>query len=340
VVTKLDRLGRSLEHLTELSNDLQHREVDLVVLDYGIDTSTAVGRMFFQILGFDGSFSTLSRDRNRRHGRRCGIIVRRYRPPSSTWPGDTMAAALAVSTVIEGVSLVFRGFFNPAIFSPAWFLHQDLISADDFDSAEVEMINASVASFSAGWLTCQVTPDRLQLKVVDAAYFELVRDVAVGILMTLPHTPIAALGINCELHLQVRDLRVWHAIGDYLLPKTFWDETLHLAGMRSVAVEGIREGFLDGRVIVQVEPSSAVANGVFLAHNDHYALTRRQEPIQRREDFGSDMDIALLSDVRPEKLSIATEVLTDEWADSMRRARNIFARIKELARALADGESR
>src|SRR4249920_1819226 len=46
VVTKLDRLGRSLEHLIELSKQLQAGGVDLVVLDQGIDTSTAVGRMF------------------------------------------------------------------------------------------------------------------------------------------------------------------------------------------------------------------------------------------------------------------------------------------------------
>jgi DNA invertase Pin-like site-specific DNA recombinase len=56
VVTKLDRLGRSLEHLIELSNDLQRRGVDLVVLDQGIDTSTAVGRMFFHILGSIAEF--------------------------------------------------------------------------------------------------------------------------------------------------------------------------------------------------------------------------------------------------------------------------------------------
>ena len=56
VVTKLDRLGRSLEHLIELSNELQRRGVDLVVLDQGIDTSTAVGRMFFQILGSIAEF--------------------------------------------------------------------------------------------------------------------------------------------------------------------------------------------------------------------------------------------------------------------------------------------
>jgi DNA invertase Pin-like site-specific DNA recombinase len=56
VVTKLDRLGRSLEHLISLSRDLQAAGVDLVVLDQGIDTSTAVGRMFFQILGAIAEF--------------------------------------------------------------------------------------------------------------------------------------------------------------------------------------------------------------------------------------------------------------------------------------------
>jgi DNA invertase Pin-like site-specific DNA recombinase len=56
VVTKLDRLGRSLEHLIALSKDLQTRGVDLVVLDQGIDTSTALGRMFFQIIGSIAEF--------------------------------------------------------------------------------------------------------------------------------------------------------------------------------------------------------------------------------------------------------------------------------------------
>jgi DNA invertase Pin-like site-specific DNA recombinase len=56
IITKLDRLGRSLEHLIELSKLLQQRGVDLVVLDQGIDTSTAVGRMFFHILGAIAEF--------------------------------------------------------------------------------------------------------------------------------------------------------------------------------------------------------------------------------------------------------------------------------------------
>jgi DNA invertase Pin-like site-specific DNA recombinase len=70
IVTKLDRLGRSLEHLIELANLLQARRVDLVVLDQGIDTSTAVGRMFFQILGAIAEFSVIW---TRRDGRLTGM---------------------------------------------------------------------------------------------------------------------------------------------------------------------------------------------------------------------------------------------------------------------------
>jgi DNA invertase Pin-like site-specific DNA recombinase len=42
--------------LIDLSKGLQANGVDLVVLDRGIDTSTAIGRMFFQILGAIAEF--------------------------------------------------------------------------------------------------------------------------------------------------------------------------------------------------------------------------------------------------------------------------------------------
>lgn len=50
VVTRLDRLGRSVKHLAELATDLQQREVGMRVLQQGIDTTTAVGRLFFHML--------------------------------------------------------------------------------------------------------------------------------------------------------------------------------------------------------------------------------------------------------------------------------------------------
>jgi DNA invertase Pin-like site-specific DNA recombinase len=70
VVTKLDRLGRSLERLIGLSGELQERGAVLVVLDQDIDTSTAVGRSFFQILGAIAEFE--ARPDERAHDGRAG----------------------------------------------------------------------------------------------------------------------------------------------------------------------------------------------------------------------------------------------------------------------------
>ncbi|MFJ7963112.1 recombinase family protein [Streptomyces sp. NPDC096324] len=56
VITKLDRLGRSLKNLIDLSDRLRDQHVDLVVIDQGINTSTHTGRMFFQILGAIAEF--------------------------------------------------------------------------------------------------------------------------------------------------------------------------------------------------------------------------------------------------------------------------------------------
>jgi DNA invertase Pin-like site-specific DNA recombinase len=49
IVWKLDRLGRSLKHLVELVNTLIERKVGLVSLNDPIDTTTAQGRLIFNI---------------------------------------------------------------------------------------------------------------------------------------------------------------------------------------------------------------------------------------------------------------------------------------------------
>jgi DNA invertase Pin-like site-specific DNA recombinase len=49
VIWKLDRLGRSLQHLVELTHELLEKEVGLLSLSDPIDTTTAQGRLVFNI---------------------------------------------------------------------------------------------------------------------------------------------------------------------------------------------------------------------------------------------------------------------------------------------------
>lgn len=51
VVTKLDRLGRSLRNVLEVVDDLNEAGVALRILDLAADTSTASGRMVLSVLG-------------------------------------------------------------------------------------------------------------------------------------------------------------------------------------------------------------------------------------------------------------------------------------------------
>jgi DNA invertase Pin-like site-specific DNA recombinase len=56
VITKLDRLGRSVRNLIELAADLEQRGVGLRVLHQGIDTTTPGGRLFFHIVASIAEF--------------------------------------------------------------------------------------------------------------------------------------------------------------------------------------------------------------------------------------------------------------------------------------------
>jgi len=56
VVTKLDRLGRSLAHLIELMNYFMNKKINFISLSENIDTSTAVGKMIFHMISSFAEF--------------------------------------------------------------------------------------------------------------------------------------------------------------------------------------------------------------------------------------------------------------------------------------------
>jgi len=56
VITKLDRLARSMFDLQDITKTLEHKGVDFIVLDQKIDTTTPTGRLTFHLLGAVAEF--------------------------------------------------------------------------------------------------------------------------------------------------------------------------------------------------------------------------------------------------------------------------------------------
>jgi DNA invertase Pin-like site-specific DNA recombinase len=56
VVTRLDRLARSLHDLMQVTRELERKQVGLVVLEQELNTTTAAGKLLFHMLGAVAEF--------------------------------------------------------------------------------------------------------------------------------------------------------------------------------------------------------------------------------------------------------------------------------------------
>ncbi|NHO34444.1 recombinase family protein [Acetobacter fallax] len=64
VITRIDRLARSLGDLSDIVQELEAKGVSLIATEQPIDTSSAMGRMFVSLLGVFAQFETeLRRER-------------------------------------------------------------------------------------------------------------------------------------------------------------------------------------------------------------------------------------------------------------------------------------
>lgn len=114
VITKLDRLGRSLPNLMDISSALRARGIDLMMITEGIDTSTVGGRLYFNIVASISEFQReliventkegleAARARGRKGGRKPvmtaeKIAVARQMYDSKQHTMDAIAKTLGVS---------------------------------------------------------------------------------------------------------------------------------------------------------------------------------------------------------------------------------------------------
>ncbi|MDR1915516.1 MAG: recombinase family protein [Synergistaceae bacterium] len=97
VIWKLDRLGRSLKHLIELVSDLSARGVGLQSINDPIDTTTAQGRLIFNIFGSLAEFEReLIRERTQ-----AGLSAARARGRVGGRPKGLSNSAEATAMAVE-----------------------------------------------------------------------------------------------------------------------------------------------------------------------------------------------------------------------------------------------
>ncbi|WP_404359895.1 hypothetical protein [Methylotuvimicrobium sp. KM1] len=184
---------------------------------------------------------------------------------------------------ISSASIVLTGDFNPKIFHPLWFSNNKILTQDEAEKAEVEIMHPEIAIFETEWVKVRVEKKRF---VAESTMPPLIRvcDFVVDTFGNfLNHTPIGRVGINRSVHFRLDDQSKIDRLGKSLAPQTAWGEwgdqiegpssgDKH-GGLRMIIME---QRNLDdryrGHIQAKVEPSKSMLNGVIVDINDHYEV--------------------------------------------------------------------
>jgi DNA invertase Pin-like site-specific DNA recombinase len=100
IVTKLDRLARSTQHLLKIADRVKAKQADLLIRDLGTDTSTATGRLMFTMVGAIAAFERELMLERQREGIAKAKAEGRYRGRK---PTARLRAAEVMSLKADGV---------------------------------------------------------------------------------------------------------------------------------------------------------------------------------------------------------------------------------------------
>lgn len=234
-----------------------------------------------------------------------------------------------MSPEIFGSAIVLVGNFNPAIFSPDWLENNGLIGNGDAEEARQSpsfIVSRQVSVFETDWFALQVFENQLSLTskgALSAAF----KDLAVGMLSLLSHTPITAIGLNFLAHYRLASEAEHHKVGDVLAPKTIWSNLYPVgssaAGLVNLSImiqpctrtqaQTQAQALGDVRNI-SVQPSDKFRYGVFLNYNDHRIINHAERNDQTMAEH-------------------AAFIIDSDWQNAWNDALRVFALI--VTQALA-----
>ena len=196
---------------------------------------------------------------------------------------------MRIQPEIDGAAVVLRGSFNPAIFTPAWFVLHELLPNTAAETATLQVAHDQVTEFSFDWLSLQVTTDTFVAETVQAPHIR-VRDLVLRVFQEhLYHTPLRLIGINRNVHVPLGPAEL-DRIGRTLAPVEPWGgfvEEMDLGGpgggmttlkMSQLSPKGRPAG---SQINITVGPSNRIGGGrlgVYVQVNDQYAIPKDDPP--------------------------------------------------------------
>ena len=178
----------------------------------------------------------------------------------------------------DGFSIVAVGSFNPVIFHPIWFVRNNLIREEEGTEANLEVTHKEAAVFKTPWFSLQATQDRFILTSEDPTKSQPLRDLALGTFVVLEHTPIHAYGLHRMMHFRMESEEAWHELGHFFAPKPAWESVLVKPGMKSLSIEGTKEGIAADAIFITFQPSLRVSPGVYFHVHLHRAWDAEKIP--------------------------------------------------------------
>ncbi len=170
-------------------------------------------------------------------------------------------------------------------------------------------------AFGLDWANLEVEHDKLVVGSTPKSETpEQVRDLALGIIEILDHTPIYRVGIQFFAHYKLEDQAARDKLGWTLVSPKPFEGQLEKPGMRSLKMVGRRPGEEDGSngLIVTIEPSYQFApEGVYINILDQYDVA---DPSEANVGSGP-----------------ATDCLKANWDSALERAETIPAEIFSIA---------
>jgi hypothetical protein len=211
------------------------------------------------------------------------------------------AAPTGVTVLVDRMSIVLLGSFNPAIFQPAWFARHGILREAEADEAPVQVVHRQLADFKTSWLQVQVTSDRFAALSLNGGYESPLMDFVLATFTLLEHTPLTQLGMNREVQVQFDSTDSWHAFGYTLVPKQPWESALKTPGMLGVSVQGQRD---QPGAYVNVTVTNTGERRADININDHRTAQPNGPPL--------------------------ISVLRDSWADAKSEGRRIVDHLFHL----------